>query len=119
MEALQDNDPNGVVLSYLDSLQEYPIVLRKLMTDMDVLRKLFRSKDPDALKYNVRVIADEILEKHHAPKVETKPAEPEVKPAIPVIGKQISSNSNVSDANSSLLRDMNSMNAYLAKHKHR
>lgn len=128
MEAIQENDPNNVVLNYLDTLQEYPIVLRQLMTDMPTLRRLFRSKDPDALKYNVRVIADEILEKHHAPKAEPTAAntavntaantaveEPEKK-AIPVIGKQISSQNNVAN-NGSLLKDINSINTYLAKHK--
>lgn len=128
MEAIQENDPNNVVLNYLDTLQEYPIVLRQLMTDMPTLRRLFRSKDPDALKYNIRAISDEILEKHHAPKVEPAPVntpvntavppaveEPEKK-AIPVIGKQISSQNNVAN-NGSLLKDINSINTYLAKHK--
>ena len=125
-EALQENDPNSVVLSYLDTLQEYPIVLRELMTNMDTLRRLFRSKDPDALKYNVRVIADEILEKHHAPKVETPKVEtpavetpaPAAKPTIPVIGKQISSQGN-SSSSGSLLKDYSSINHYLATHKYR
>ena len=128
MEAIQENDPNNVVLNYLDTLQEYPIVLRQLMTDMPTLRRLFRSRDPEALKYNVRVIADEILEKHHAPKVET-PANTAVntvantaveppKPAIPVIGKQISSQGN-SSSSGSLLKDYSSINHYLATHKYR
>jgi len=123
-EALKENDPNNVVLGYLDTLQEYPIVIRELMTNMDTLRKLFRSKDPDALKYNVRVIADQILDKHHAPKTvpqEVPPTQPvqETKPTIPVIGKQISSQSGGSTQGGSLLKDLNSINTYLAKHKRR
>ena len=129
MEAIQENDPNNVVLNYLDTLQEYPIVLRQLMTDMPTLRRLFRSRDPEALKYNVRVIADEILEKHHAPKVETPKVEakaetpavetvPAAKPAIPVIGKQISSQGN-SSSSGSLLKDYSSINHYLATHRYR
>lgn len=116
--ALRDNDPNGVVLGYLDTLQEYPVVVRELMTNLGTLRRLFRSRDPEALKYNVRVIADEILEKHHAPATAVQPAVPEKK-VIPVIGKQISSQSNTNSANASLVKDWGSINAYLAKHKYR
>lgn len=121
MEAIQENDPNNVVLNYLDTLQEYPIVLRQLMTDMPTLRRLFRSKDPDALKYNIRTISDEILEKHHAPKVEpapvstpvNTPAEPP-KPAIPVIGKQITSNTVGNTAQT--LKTRADWNRYLEEH---
>lgn len=119
MEAIQENDPNNVVLNYLDTLQEYPIVLRQLMTDMPTLRRLFRSKDPDALKYNIRTISDEILEKHHAPKVEppkvqTPPAVEPPKPAIPVIGKQITSNTVGNTAQT--LKTRADWNRYLQEH---
>lgn len=119
--ALKENDPNNVVLSYLYTLQEYPVVVRELMTNLGTLRRLFRSRDPEALKYNVRVIADEILEKHHAaPSQNTVPQTDVVeKKSIPVIGKQISSQSNTNSANASLVKDWNSINAYLAKHKYR
>lgn len=121
MEAIQENDPNNVVLNYLDTLQEYPIVLRQLMTDMPTLRRLFRSKDPDALKYNIRTISDEILEKHHAPKVEPAPVSTAVntpveppKPAIPVIGKQITSNTVGNTAQT--LKTRADWNRYLQEH---
>ena len=121
MEAIQENDPNNVVLNYLDTLQEYPIVLRQLMTDMPTLRRLFRSKDPDALKYNIRTISDEILEKHHAPKVEPAPVSTPVntpveppKPAIPVIGKQITSNTVGNTAQT--LKTRADWNRYLQEH---
>lgn len=119
--ALKENDPNNVVLGYLDTLQEYPVVVRELMTNLGTLRRLFRSRDPEALKYNVRVIADEILEKHHAaPSQNTVPQTDVVeKKSIPVIGKQISSQSNTNSANASLVKDWGSINAYLAKHKYR
>lgn len=121
--ALKENDPNNVVLSYLDTLQEYPVVVRELMTNLGTLRRLFRSRDPEALKYNVRVIADEILEKHHAAPVMQQNTVPQTdvveKKSIPVIGKQISSQSNTNSANASLVKDWNSINAYLAKHKYR
>lgn len=119
--ALQDNDPNNVVLGYLDTLQEYPVVVRELMTNLGTLRRLFRSRDPEALKYNVRVIADEILDKYHSDTA-VKPQEvpqPTAKTSIPVIGKQISSQSNSNSANASLVKDWSSINAYLAKHKYR
>lgn len=121
MEAIQENDPNNVVLNYLDTLQEYPIVLRQLMTDMPTLRRLFRSKDPDALKYNIRTISDEILEKYHAPKVEPAPVSTAVntpveppKPAIPVIGKQITSNTVGNTAQT--LKTRADWNRYLQEH---
>lgn len=119
--ALKENDPNNVVLSYLDTLQEYPVVVRELMTNLGTLRRLFRSRDPEALKYNVRVIADEILEKHHAAPSQNAVPQTDVveKKSIPVIGKQISSQSNTNSANASLVKDWNSINAYLAKHKYR
>ena len=119
-DALKDNDPNNVVLNYLDTLQEYPVVLRELMTNMDTLRRLFRSKDPEALKYNVRVISDQILENHHAPKSapvaptqSAQPAAQEPKPNIPVIGKQIT---NTSSTSTPTVPDINYWNRYLKEH---
>ena len=95
-EAVTKADPNGVFFNYLNSIEEYPIVLRELMTDLKLLSKVFRSKDPDILKYNTARIADEILERHHKPK-EAKPSQdpaPEKTaqnaPKVPVIGKQVS-----------------------------
>lgn len=121
--ALKENDPNNVVLGYLDTLQEYPVVVRELMTNLGTLRRLFRSRDPEALKYNVRVIADEILEKHHSapalPQNTVSQSDVVEKKSIPVIGKQISSQSNTNSANASLVKDWNSINAYIAKHKYR
>lgn len=127
MAALQENDPNNVVLNYLDTLQEYPVVLKELMTNMDALRRVFRSKDPDSLKHSVRIVSDEILDKYHArqtapaapatPAQPVQPTVPEKKPSIPVIGKQISSQSGGAVTTHSLLRDRNTMNNYLATHK--
>jgi hypothetical protein len=88
---------------------------------MPTLRRLFRSKDPDALKYNIRTISDEILEKHHAPKVEPTPVSTPVntpveppKPAIPVIGKQITSNTVGNTAQT--LKTRADWNRYLQEH---
>lgn len=117
LAALQDNDPNNVVLNYLDTLQEYPVVVKELMTNMDTLRRLFRSRDPEALKYNVRVISDQILENYHAPKpapvAPAQPAAQETKPNIPVIGKQIT---NTSSTSTPTVPDTNYWNRYLKEH---
>lgn len=112
---LDKADPNGVVKSYLGTLNEYPVVLRRLMTDLPLLSRLFRSHDPDALKYNIRVISDEILDEFHKGRQQNTQSvvqqnQPQVVPQqekkeMPVIGRQINSSSNSSGANQSLLRD--------------
>lgn len=127
---LDKADPEHVIKNYLGTLNEYPVVLRRLMTDLPLLSRLFRSKDPDALKYNIRVISDEILDEFHKArtpsptqtekKVEETPAQPvdQTEQKIPVIGRQIKSNSNANGANVSLLKDWDSINRTIAnKHK--
>lgn len=97
-EAVSERDPNGVVFGYLETLNEYPIVLKELM-DLNknprLLQRVFRSTDPDALKKNIAIVADEILEKHYAASVQpqTQVQPQSNKPALPVIGKQITNNS--------------------------
>lgn len=103
-------DPNGVVFSYLESLNDYPIVLRELMTNPQRwLGQMFRSRDKDIMKLNTARVADQILAEHYNKQAEqTQPA----KPAIPVIGKQIQNN-NVSGP---VVKDRNYWNDYLRKH---
>lgn len=122
-EALQKADPNGVVLDYLNSVEKYPIVLRKLMTDMDALKHVFRDKDPVILRYNLHQFTKELLEgKKEDPKPETKPAggqpetnqPPETKPAIPIIGKQVTASAKPTEP----VHDRNYWNDYLRKHPH-
>lgn len=114
-EAIGEADPNNVVFGYLDSIQEYPIVIRELMTNPNKwLGKMFRSKDPVILKMNAAKIADEILEEYHKPKVEPT----QTKPQMPVMGKQISSSGATAPEPKSLVSSMKSINDYLAKHKH-
>lgn len=113
-------DPNNVVFNYLESISDYPIVLRELMVHPERwLGQMFRSKDPDILKFNTAKIADQILEEHYR-----KPATPEVqntqpvqnaKPAMPVIGKQITNAGATSPEQVSLLDSMASINNYLRK----
>lgn len=116
-EAVSEVDPNGVVFGYLSTMPEYPVVLRELMTDNKLLGYAFRSTDPDALKRNIAVIADQILDKRHNP-ISTPKEEPKVevkvepKKELPVIGKQINS----TPGNVSEVHDRNYWNRYLREH---
>lgn len=122
-EALQQADPNGVVLDYLNSVEKYPIVLRELMTNMDSLRHVFRDKDPVVLRFNLHQFTKELLEGKKQPEAkpeETKPQEnkpeqkttTEAKPAIPVIGKQVTT----SAAPGEPVHDRAYWNNYLKQH---
>ena len=119
LEALNKADPKGVVLDYLNGVEKYPVVLKKLMTDMDALAYVFRDKDPYELRHNLHQFTKELLSgkaeqpkpKEAAPVVETKPT-PEPKPAIPVIGKQVTAQA----APSEPVHDRNYWNEYLRKH---
>lgn len=114
--ALKEHDTNDVVLNYLDTLQEYPIVLKELMTNMDTLRRLFRSKDPDTLKHNIEKISGEILDKAHVkPQEVPQPAPAEPKKALPVIGKQITNQTTTVEPT---VKDRQYWNNYLRNHPH-
>ena len=116
--ALKEHDTNDVVLNYLDTLQEYPIVLKELMTNMDTLRRLFRSKDPDTLKHNIEKISGEILDKAHSvakPQEVPQPAPAEPKKALPVIGKQITNQTTTVEPT---VKDRQYWNNYLRNHPH-
>jgi hypothetical protein len=116
-DAVSEVDPNGVVFGYLSTMPEYPVVLRELMTDNKLLGYAFRSTDPDALKRNIAVIADQILDKRHNP-ISTPKEEPKVevkvepKKELPVIGKQINS----TPGNANVVHDRNYWNRYLREH---
>lgn len=111
-EEIHKADPNNVVFNYLDTLNDYPIVLRELMTNPNRwLGQMFRSRDKDILKLNTARVADQILGEYYASK--NKEPEPEAKkPAVPVIGKQIQS----AGAGTPAVRDTNYWNNYLRKH---
>lgn len=111
-------DPNNVVFNYLESINDYPIVLRELMTKPERwLGQMFRSKDPDILKLNTARIADQILDEYYAPKdkVQTNVAPTVNTQAMPVIGKQISNAGATTPEQTSLLDSMASINNYLRK----
>ena len=125
-EAIKAADENNVVFKYLDTVRDYPIVIRELMTNPNKwLGRIFRSRDDYSLKKNTSIVVDEILDEYESSKnvkVETTPkqevAATEPKPAIPVIGKQISTaGATNQDTSGSLLTSINSINNYLRKHK--
>jgi hypothetical protein len=120
-EALQQADPEGVVLSYLSSVEKYPVVLQKLMTDMDSLRYVFRDKDPIVLRFNLHQFTKELLEgdkkkpEEKKSESELKPEQTkpqEVKPAMPIIGKQVTASAKPSEP----VHDRAYWNDYLKKH---
>lgn len=116
-EAIHEKDKKNVVFSYLDTVQDYPIVLRELMTNPTKwLPTIFRSTDEYSLKRNTAKVADMILDDYYNSK--DKRVDNKVTPAIPVIGKQISSAGATSNDNSgSLLNSISSINNYLRKNK--
>jgi hypothetical protein len=120
-EAVSERDPNGVVFKYLETLNDYPIVLKELMDlqkNPNLLPRVFRSSDPDTLKHNIALVADEILTRRYSnpnPVSQVAPVQPETnnKPALPVIGKQITNNTTTVEPQ---VRDRNWWNNYLKNH---
>lgn len=135
-DAVHEFDEKNVIFSYLDTVNDYPIVLRELMTNSDKwLPQIFRSnrysraviKDPITLERNTAKVVEEILDnyynsKNNVPKVEstTQSVHEPVKNNIPIIGKQITqSGAGNSDNEASLLSSINSINNFLRKNKRR
>lgn len=127
--ALKKNDKEGVVLDYLNHVEQYPIVLRELMTNMESLRRVFRSKDPYIRRLDLHQFATELLEGKRAPQpaAAPAPAAPEQKPSghpeqtnqpalkpLPVIGKQVTATAKPSEP----VHDRAYWNDYLRKHPH-
>lgn len=114
-DALQEHDPNGVVLDYLNGVEEYPKVLRELMTNSRSLAYVFRDKDPWELRHNLHVFTKEFLAGKQAVPEEKKEPEqqPEPpKPKIPVIGKQVTVQAKPTEP----VHDRAYWNEYLRKH---
>lgn len=121
-EAVSERDPNGVVFKYLETLNDYPIVLKELMDlqkNPNLLARVFRSSDPDTLKHNIALVADEILTRRYSnPQPVSQvanPVQPTInnKPALPVIGKQITNSTTTVEPQ---VRDRNWWNNYLKNH---
>lgn len=94
-------DPNRVALNYIFSLNNYPVVLKKLMdkSDFSYLKRVFRSTDPDEIKHNIARVSDEILDDYYADRYHTQQRVPdpvqrteqtptEPKKSIPITGRQ-------------------------------
>ena len=135
-KALSKYDKKGSVLSYIDTVADYPIVVRELMTKPnDWLPKIFRTNkyssavetDSDKLKSNTAKVVEEILDDYYSkksqvnvqPKEEIKASESVPRQPIPIIGKQTTNSGAGSEEESSFLTSMAAMNKYLSKHKRR
>lgn len=105
LSALKQFDPENVVMTYLNDLEQYPRVLKVLMTDKEALRSVFAKRDPTFRKLALDHLATKIL----APKAQV--AKPEKK-KLPVIGRQTSS----SPVAENKVHDTAYWNEYLRNH---
>lgn len=120
-DVVHSYDERNVIFKYLDTVDDYPIVLRELMTNHSKwLPQIFRPNkyshsvvtNPNILERNTAKVVEQILDEYYASK-QSKSVEPKSnKTAIPVIGKQITNN-NVSD---SYVHDRNYWNNHLREH---
>lgn len=114
-DALQQYDPNGVVLDYLNGVEEYPKVLRELMTNTKSLAYVFRDRDPWELRHNLHVFTKEFLAGKSPTQEEVKKEpeqQPNQNPKIPVIGKQVTAQAKPTEP----VHDRAYWNEYLRKH---
>lgn len=136
-DAIHEYDEKNVIFKYLDTVDDYPIVLRELMTNSSKwLPQIFRSnrysraviKDSSILERNTAKVVEEILDNYYnTKKSETDAVNPQhtvknniSKNNIPIIGKQITqSGAGNSDNEVSLLSSINSINNFLRKNKRR
>ena len=103
------------VKSTITLSQEYPKVLRELMTNTKSLAYVFRDRDPWELRHNLHVFTKEFLAGKQAVPEEKKEPEqqPEQpKPKIPVIGKQVTAQAKPTEP----VHDRAYWNEYLRKH---
>lgn len=122
LEELKKGDPYNVVLRYLSTLEKYPIVMKKLMTDDDSLKKVFVSHDPDILLYNIAQFSKEVLTSQPVPsQKEINQPQPSVQPTqtpekkeMPILGKQMTSTQPTGSVNQ--LKTPADWNDYLRKH---
>lgn len=97
LDALKKYDPDNVVLEYLDGQQDYPLLLKELMTNADSLKSVFIHNDTMG-----RLMALDVLNrKLHS-----------VKPSIAKIGRLVRNNANVT----STKKDNNYWNNWLKNH---
>lgn len=113
VKALEKHDPEGMVLGYLKGVEEFPIVLRELMTNPKSLGYVFRDKDPYELRHNLHVFTKELLSGKKPVEAEPEHTKQpsELKP-LPVIGKQVTATAKPSEP----VHDRAYWNDYLRKH---
>lgn len=100
LDALNEFDQENVVMSYLNDLEQYPKVLKVLMTDKEALKSVFAKRDPTFRKLALDRLANRIL----TPKKEKK--------KLPIIGRQTSS----TPVSESKIHDTAYWNEYLRNH---
>lgn len=98
LQALEQFDPEHTVLNYLNEMERYPLVLKKLMTDTEALKSVFARKDSTFRKLALEKVAKSVI----AP----------AKKPLPIIGKQVTSNGAVAEP----VHDTNYWNEYLKTH---
>lgn len=121
-DVIHSYDKTNSIFKYLDTVDDYPIVMRELMTNHNKwLPQIFRPNkyshavitNPNILERNTAKVVEEILDEYYASKNnQSKSVEPKSKTAIPVIGKQITNN-NVSESS---IHDRNYWNNHLREH---
>lgn len=123
-DVIHSYDRNNAIFKYLDTVDDYPIVMRELMTNHNKwLPQIFRPNkyshavvtNPNILERNTAKVVEQILDEYYASKNnQSKSVEPTIKSktAIPVIGKQITNN-NVSESS---IHDSNYWNNHLREH---
>ena len=111
-----------VFLNYMGRLEKYPIVLSKLLTDMDAVKRVFRDHDPEIFKLNLHQFAQETLYGDAKPATgQEAPAEeqpkptpqPTAKPTMPVTGRQVTAASKPTEP----VHDRAYWNEYLRTHR--
>ena len=121
-DAMHEFDDTNTMFKYLDTVQDYPVVLKEFMTNPNKwLPRICRSKDPESIRYNTARAVDQILDEYaNHSTLNTESAKTVSKPQIPVTGKQITNaGATQPDTSKSLLTSINSINDYLSKHKRR
>lgn len=121
-DVIHSYDKNNAIFKYLDTVDDYPIVMRELMTNHNKwLPQIFRPNkyshavitNPNILERNTAKVVEQILDEYYASKNnQSKSVVPKSKTAIPVIGKQITNN-NVSESS---VHDSNYWNNHLREH---
>lgn len=121
-DVIHSYDKTNSIFKYLDTVDDYPIVMRELMTNHNKwLPQIFRPNkyshavitNPNILERNTAKVVEQILDEYYASKNnQSKSVEPKSKTAIPVIGKQITNN-NVSESS---VHDSNYWNNHLREH---